>query len=110
MGERVFNLHRAILVREGHRGREDDRLEDFNYSVPLESDHGNPECLAPGKDGEPISRKGAVVERDKFEAMMSEYYALRGWDVASGFQTRIKLRELGLTDIANNLEKRGLLK
>jgi aldehyde:ferredoxin oxidoreductase len=65
--------------------------------------------LVPGKEGEIISRKGAVVDRDEFEKMKGEYYQLRGWDVASGFQTKAKLKEVGLQDITEDLESRGLV-
>jgi len=70
---------------------------------------GNPECLVPGKNGEVISRKGAVVDWQKFEEMKSKYYRLRGWDVDSGLQTKEKLEELGLGDVAVELAKRGLV-
>ncbi len=109
IGERVFNLHRAILVREGHRGREHDVLEEFNFTHPLKGDVGNPDCLVPGKDGDPYSRKGLVIDRDKFERMKDQYYELRGWDVPTGFQKRPKLEELGLGEVADTLEKEGLL-
>ena len=56
-----------------------------------------------------MSRKGEVVDRKKFEEMKEEYYKLRGWDVATGLQTRAKLQELELGDIASDLEQRGLL-
>ena len=41
--------------------------------------------------------------------MKDEYYSLRGWDVKTGFQTRKKLEELNLEDIARDLEKEKLL-
>ncbi len=110
IGERVFNLQRAILAREGHVGREGDRLPESDFTIPIQVERKNPECLVPGKDGEIISRKGMVVDREQFERMKDEYYALRGWDVASGLQTRAKLEELGLGDIAEDLERRGLIK
>jgi len=109
MGERAFNLQRAILTREGRRGREYDSLEEFNFNVPLKGDWGNPECLVPGKNGEPFSRKGMVLDRDKFEKMKDEFYEIRGWDVATGFQTRAKLVELNLADVAKGLEQAGLI-
>ena len=100
IGERVFNLQRAIHIREGHRGRESDSLPEFDHTVPLAKKGGlNPESQVPGKDGEIISRMGAVVDREKFEKMKDEYYQLRGWDVESGLQTKAKLMELGLEDI-----------
>lgn len=110
IGERVFNLHRAIHVREGHNGRASDQIPESLYTMPLKGDDMNPECLAPGKGGEIISRKGTVVDREGFERMKDEYYELRGWDVASGLQTRAKLDELGLQEIAQDLEQRGLVR
>jgi aldehyde:ferredoxin oxidoreductase len=109
IGERVFNLQRAIHIREGHKGREDDSLEEFNFTVPLKGDFGNPGCIVPGKDGEILSRKGMVVEREKFEQMKDEYYQIRGWDVPTGFQKRAKLEELGLGGVAEKLAGEGLL-
>lgn len=108
-GERVFNLQRAILVREGHAGREFDKLDERCFTEPLQYDLSNPECVVLGKEGNITSRKGAVVDREKFEKMKDEYYELRGWDVATGLQTRKQLEELGLPEIADDLEKRGLL-
>lgn len=110
LGERIFNLQRAIRLREGWGGRQGDRLLDAFHEIPIESTRFNADCLVPGKGGEPFSRKGAVVEMEKFEKMKSEYYELRGWDVTSGLPTMTKLQELELGDIASDLEKRGLLK
>ena len=109
IGERVFNLQRAILVREGRKGREDDTIPETDYTVPLRIEFGNPDGLLPGEGGEAISRNGMVVDREKFEEMKDEYYQLRGWDVKTGLQTKAKLEELGLRDIAEALETRGLL-
>ena len=63
----------------------------------------------PGKGGEIVSRKGAVVDRNEFEKMKDEYYQLRGWDVSTGLQTREGLEKVGLPDVAQELTKRGLL-
>lgn len=108
-GERVFNLQRAILAREGHRGRESDRLPEQFFTIPIRTTFGNPECQVPGKDGELISRQGMVVDREQFEQMKTEYYQLRGWDPATGLQTRENLGKLGMADIAEGLAKDGLL-
>ncbi|MCP4605318.1 MAG: hypothetical protein GY847_33165 [Proteobacteria bacterium] len=109
IGERIFNLQRAILVREGHRGRDFDKLPESSHTLPLKYDHADPDCLAPGKGGEVITKKGTVVDRAEFERIKDEYYELRRWDVATGFQTRSQMEELGLGDIADDLETRGLL-
>ena len=108
MAERVFNLQRAILVREGHKGKEADTLPLFNYTIPLEHTMHNPDCLVPGEEGKVISRKGAVVDKGEFERMRDEYYGYRGWDSATGLQTISKLEDLDLRDVAQYLQKRKL--
>ena len=75
----------------------------------METDAWNDDCLAPGKDGEMLSKKGWKLDRDKFAAMMDEFYALRGWDPATGLQTRQQLEKLGLPEVADCLAKEGLL-
>jgi len=109
IGRRVFNLQRAILAREGRNGREGDSLPEFEYTVPLKGDFGNPNCMVPGKDGEPFYRKGMVVDRGEFERMKDEYYETRGCDVSTGLQRQAELEELGLGDVAKTLEREGLL-
>jgi aldehyde:ferredoxin oxidoreductase len=109
IGERVFNLQRAILAREGRRGRLDDTLPDEWHTSPLEGHVADPDCMVPGKNGKPISRLGSVVDKQEFEAMKDEYYRLRGWDVATGLQTNLNLKTLELDDIADDLGRRGLI-
>jgi len=57
-GERIFNIQRAILVREGWNGRMDDQLPDFLFENPLERAFMNEECSVPGPAGKAVSRKG----------------------------------------------------
>ena len=115
MGERVFNLQRAVLIRERRHGREADVIPAFNYTVPLQPAGYKPEtrfntdCFLPGEGGKVISKKGAVLDKDKFEKIKDEYYALRGWDIQSGLQTMSKLQELDLPDIARGLADRKLI-
>jgi aldehyde:ferredoxin oxidoreductase len=109
IGERLFNLQRAVLASEGHRGRNDDNIEDFEFKKGLKGDLGNADCIMPGKDGETISRKGMALKRDEFEKMKDEFYKIRGWDVDTGLQKKSKMLELGLQDIAEKLELSELL-
>ncbi|MBI4303825.1 MAG: hypothetical protein HY665_05760 [Chloroflexi bacterium] len=110
IGEAIFNLQRAIHAREGLRGREADVLSEESYTKPAKVVAPyNPECIVPGKGGEVISRRNAVLDLEKFEQMKDEFYRLRGWDVATGLQTKTKLRELGLGDMVADLERRGLV-
>ena len=108
IGERVFNLERAVITREDPKGRKIDEIPEFNFTVPIESEGVNRELSVPGKNGEPMTKKGTVVDRREFARMMAEYYQLRGWD-KSGLQTKKKLAELGLEDIAKGLAQRGMV-
>ena len=53
--------------------------------------------------------KGGVLEPGPFEAMKRSYYALRGWDPATGIPTEGTLRQMGLEQIAADLKSRGVL-
>ena len=109
-GERVFNLQRAILARQGWGGREGDTLLDFFFEEPLDWLFFDPDCIAPGRGGEQISKKGASLSKEAFEKVKSEYYTLRGWDVETGLQNESKLHELNMMDVARDLKKKELLK
>lgn len=115
IGERAFNMQRAVLAREGHRGREADKLHEYWHTVPLKANSWdpasweNPDSLVPGGKGTvAVSKNGTAVDRAKFEQMKDEYYRLRGWDVATGLQTRSRLEELGLKDVGEELARSGL--
>jgi aldehyde:ferredoxin oxidoreductase len=58
-------------------------------------------------EGKPVSKKGNVVKRSDFERLKDEYYALRGWDPASGLLTRQGLKDLELDELADDLADRG---
>lgn len=111
-GERVFNLQRAIQTVEGRVGRAADRPNAFYFTEPMTEEPGflgifNPEFMLPGPGGELITRRGAVLDRDAFEAMMDEYYVIRGWHAASGLQTATGLERLGLADLLARLRQAG---
>lgn len=106
IGERIVNIQRAIVAREA---RGSDTLPEFHFTMPMRNDPTNPQGIAPGKNGEIITRKDAVLDRDKFEEMKKEFYGLRGWDTATGLQTKVRLEALDLKDVATGLEQRGLV-
>ena len=97
-GERIFNLQRRVLLREGRRPKVDDVPEEFNFVDPVETVFMNPEVIVPGPGEEVISRKGQTLDRDVFEEMRKEFYELRGWDSESGLQKAETLERLGLSD------------
>ncbi len=105
IGERIFNLQRAIHLRQGWGGRDGDRLLDYFFERPLARGDVffNPDAIAPGPDGRTISRLGATLDRNEFEAAKTEYYELRGWDTKTGIPTDARLRALGLSEVIGHL-------
>ena len=90
IGERIYNVEKAFNSRLG-LGRKDD-----NFSVP---DKFLKEPLETG------AFKGQTFALD---AMLDEYYEERGWGM-DGLQTRRRLSELGLEDVAEELASLGVL-
>jgi len=110
IGQKIWNLDNAIWTLQG-RHRDMVHFADHIYEVPY-NDMGYPSYHLPGRrDGEwdYVSAQGRSLDRDKFEEFKSEYYALEGWDVSSGWPTRHTLEELGLGHVADELETEGKL-
>ena len=89
--ERIMNVERAYIVREGIR-REDDTLPERFLKEPLPEECGD--------------SAGSVVE---LEPMLDEYYKARNWEIETGIPKEEKLRELGLNEIIEDLQKRKII-
>lgn len=99
--ERAFNIYKALNVREGF-SRKDDKFPDRWIEEPLK--RGDEEV--PATDY--FNTK--VLTRDDFEKTLDNYYDERGWDIESGIPTGGKLEQLGLKDVADDLERMDVLK
>ena len=85
VGETIFNLERAISIREG-RTTEDDlsvtssliRSGDWTRNIKLDD--------------------------QRYRGLLKAYYLERGWDTETGAPTGKKLQELGLNDVVGNLK------
>lgn len=91
IGERIFNLERAIMVREG-RSKE----YDLNSGV-MTYLHTRPDT------------DGIYLEKSLFTQSLDEFYQLRGWDIATGWPTESTLKRLNLSSVAFELNKLGRL-
>jgi len=98
IGERIGNLQRATMVREG-RTRDKDTLHPSYFE-------------AGERKGDEKSRSSVAIisadhtkpiEKETFEKAKEEYYAIRGWDVKTGCPSRETLANLGLTDVSDRL-------
>ena len=90
---RQLNLEKALNLRFTDFDRKDD--------MPTPRDLNEP--IATGNFA------GVKIDREKYEKMLDEYYELHGWDPKTSFPTRKALEELGLSSVADDLEKIGKL-
>jgi aldehyde:ferredoxin oxidoreductase len=79
IGERRLNLTRAFNAREG-AGRNRDTLPSRLFDVPLTGGVSD----------------GLFIPRAELETALDDYYAMAGWDVATGVPTKAKLDELAI--------------
>jgi aldehyde:ferredoxin oxidoreductase len=86
--ERIWNLIRAFAVREGYR-REHDRLPPRFLEEPITSGPSS----------------GMAITRQMLDDLLDQYYEFRGWDKKTGIPTRERLVQLGLEDIARDMEQ-----
>ncbi|HUT73155.1 MAG TPA: aldehyde ferredoxin oxidoreductase N-terminal domain-containing protein [Desulfatiglandales bacterium] len=104
--ERIVNLQRAILIREGRRVPEFDSIPEYNFQEPLGTDILGRELIIPGPGDEAVSTVGNVLDWDRFKDMLKEYYQLRGWDQETGVPRAETLAALGLDDVASGFPVR----
>ena len=90
-GERIYNVERAMQARYGVR-RKDDYPPVRYFEEPF------PRGPA----------KGWILDKQKYDDMLTEYYELRGWD-NEGIPKEKTLKNLELKDIADDLKKRKVI-
>jgi aldehyde:ferredoxin oxidoreductase len=96
MAERVFNLERALQIRNWDRSRAvDEQLIPYFEQVDNWVN--------------PFVGEEQGLDTEKFGHLLDEYYTLRGWDPATGRPSKAKLEELGLSDVAGELAEHGLV-
>ncbi len=92
-GARIHNLEKAFNVLHAGFNRQDDYPPERFMKEPVKGG---------AFDGEYLAKEG-------WDKMLDEYYELHGWDKQSGWQTRRCLEDLGLKEVADELEKVGRL-
>jgi aldehyde:ferredoxin oxidoreductase len=95
IGERAYQIERATIVMRGIK-REDDMPNWKCLNLESPGDHpAGPVPLPP-------------IDKKKYEKILDKYYQIRGW-TKEGIPTRKKLERLGLQEIADAMEKNGLI-
>jgi aldehyde:ferredoxin oxidoreductase len=80
IGERIYTLERLFNLREGFT-RKDDAIPERYFKEPTPIGFPNV--------------KGRTIDKQRFEKMLDEYYALHNWD-SNGAPTKEALKQLGL--------------
>ena len=98
MGERVFTLHRALTVKEmgttDMRGNHD-LMVDWVFDID--------------PDKKPFTEGTIKMDRDDMQLALTMFYKEMGWDEKTGAPTRATLERLNMKDVADELDRLGLL-
>jgi len=94
MAMRQLNLEKAFNLRFTDFDRKDDLPPPRDMNEPIPSG----------------DYAGWKMDEKKYNETLDEYYDLHGWDRETSYPTRKALVDLGLEDVANDLEKIGKLR
>jgi aldehyde:ferredoxin oxidoreductase len=94
--KRVFAIERAYNAREGIR-----RIDDYPFFIWWQLKYGQPNPA--------FANRQIPVRKEDYDVLLDEYYTLRGCDLKTGIPTVSTLKELGLQDIALDLQNRKIL-
>ncbi len=78
--QRIVDLQRAILLREGRKWSETDIPREFLFTEPLSS---NRPVIVPGPDG-PENITGNKLDKGKYLEMLQDFYKQRKWNPRTG--------------------------
>ena len=92
-GLQAHNLEKAFNTIHAGFDRKDDYPCCRYYNEPVKSG----------------PYKGEKLDHSEWNLMLDEHYKLHKWDMQTGLQTREGLIEIGLTEVADKLEKAGKL-
>lgn len=99
MGERICNIQRAVMIREGRTAADDTLHPSYFQKATVErktQETGASVAIISSDHTRPI-------DRQEFEEAKTTYYRIRGWDPNTGCPTRETLKDLDLKDIADQL-------
>ena len=87
---RIYTLERAIGVRHWARNRQMDEmvLPSFEYLENWQN---------------PLLDKRYALDREQFQPVMDDYYALQGWDIETGWPTAERMAELGMSEVYDEM-------
>jgi aldehyde:ferredoxin oxidoreductase len=90
---KILNVEKAFNLRRTNLGREDDYPPPRVLNEPIPSGQ----------------YAGFHPTRENWDKLLDEYYEIHGWEKSTSFPTRDTLEDLGLKQVADDLEKIGKL-
>jgi aldehyde:ferredoxin oxidoreductase len=98
VAERIFNMHRAITIRD--MGTKEMRTRHDII----------PPWVFGDAQGRPSLTKGTIhMDKEDIAKAMDLYYEEMGWDKTTGAPTASTYRKLGLAGVGDELKKKGLV-
>jgi aldehyde:ferredoxin oxidoreductase len=98
VAERIFNLHRALTIRDmgtSDMRNKHDTVPDYVFDTP--------------EDKKPFTPGSIRMDRGDIELAKDLFYQTLGWDKKTGAPTRAMLEKLGMKDVADKLDQMRLL-
>jgi aldehyde:ferredoxin oxidoreductase len=81
---RIFDMQRAILLREGRKVPEADFPAESSFRESSSTGGRGQPFFVPGPDDSVVDAAGKALDKEKFTDLLKEYYRLRGWDEETG--------------------------
>jgi aldehyde:ferredoxin oxidoreductase len=98
VAERIFLLHRVLTIRD--MGTKEIRIQHDTI----------PEWVFKDPSGKAPFTKGTIhMDKDDIKIAMEMFYEEMGWDKKTGTPTSVIYQKLGLGNVADELNKKGLL-
>jgi aldehyde:ferredoxin oxidoreductase len=94
IGERIYNLERAIMIREG-RTRLQDNIPEYYFNEEI---YGRITDVNGNID---ITKRS--LDKERFENLKNKYYEFRGWNPETGKPNKNKFDDLDLNFVSSIL-------
>jgi aldehyde:ferredoxin oxidoreductase len=108
-GRKIWNILRAIFTLQG-KNRDTEKFSGYMYKPGASKAHYSPSI--PVFDGMKWDWKDCsdlYLDYDGVEQWKTAFYSFEGWDSRTGHPKRHTLEKLGLSRVADGLEKNGKL-
>jgi aldehyde:ferredoxin oxidoreductase len=97
-GERIFLLHRALTIR----GMATKEMRSAHDTIP--------DWVFQDESNRPVYTKGSThLDKEDLNLALDMYYGVMGWDKTTGAPTKEAYQKAGLTKVADELGRKGLL-